>query len=307
VIVTSTFDSITFSNISAITGIGGVSKVSMGVLSEDDESGPKLLTKNAPLADSYTIPNLQTGARYVVWIDAWDANDNRNSFDFADVTPTDSTGPYDLDKLAVSGATSSSIDITGFDLVNDNKEVASFDIFYATTETKPDTANTTLTKAAAGTKYTITGLAANTGYFVWVDAKDTNANTTARQVNATAYSTTAASSIPSVTDNAFWTGDYRKVVPCQGSGGKSGYTLYIFYPFLFSSFPTSWNTAASDIILYGNSTNYNIGSWNTTAPTTATGIPVGIPGGWTVSTSTDTQTTRQYALDKLKAEGFVWK
>ena len=184
-LTTTTETTLTKTGLNFLTDNIGVDKVRIFYSITDNKATASYDTVLAPLPNEYTITGLLPGTRYYSWTEVWDKAGNiAFSHIEGGILTKDETGPYDLDKLAVSGATATSIDITGFDLVQDNDDVASFDVFYATTTVKPTTASVTLTKAEAGTKYTITGLTASTGYYTWVDAKDATGNVTTQQVGS---------------------------------------------------------------------------------------------------------------------------
>lgn len=196
-ITSSTFDIVNFNLVSDDRDTNPNIKVYWSLTNTQPTTTTKSFDLTFAKSNTIQVSGLTNGKKYYVWVVAEDASGNKATKSL-EATTLDSDGPTGTNNLAVGGATATSIDVTGFDLVTDNVGVTNFDIYYSTSATKPSTANTTLTKAQAGSKYTITSLTASTSYYVWVDAKDAAGNVTAQQVNTTAYSTTA------VTTTAFY-------------------------------------------------------------------------------------------------------
>lgn len=190
-ITSSTFDIVNFNLVTDDRDTNPLFNVYWSLTNTQPATTTKFFNLTYAKSNTIQVDGLTNGKKYYVWVVGEDATGNKTTKEL-EATTLDNEGPTGTSNLAVGGATANSIDVTGFNLVDDNVKVTEFDIYYATSTTKPTTANVTLLKADAGSKYTITNLTANTGYYVWVDSKDAAGNVTERQVNATAYSTTAA-------------------------------------------------------------------------------------------------------------------
>lgn len=190
-ITSSTFDIVNFDLVTDDRDTNPLFNVYWSLTNTQPATTTKFFNLNYAKSNTIQVDGLTNGKKYYVWVVGEDATGNKTTKEL-EATTLDNEGPTGTTNLAVGGATATSIDVTGFNLVDDNVKVTEFDIYYATSTTKPTAANVTLTKTDAGSKYTITGLTASTGYYVWVDSKDAAGNVTVRQVNTTAYSTTAA-------------------------------------------------------------------------------------------------------------------
>lgn len=209
-ITSSTFDIVNFNLVTDDRDTNPLFNVYWSLTNTQPATTTKFFNLNYAKSNTIQVDGLTNGKKYYVWVVGEDATGNKTTKEL-EATTLDNEGPTGTTNLAVGGATATSIDVTGFNLVDDNVKVTEFDIYYATSTTKPTAANVTLTKTDAGSKYTITGLTASTGYYVWVDSKDAAGNVTVRQVNTTAYSTTAANTYTTVYNNGVETTTYPLV------------------------------------------------------------------------------------------------
>ena len=130
---------------------------------------------------AYTFTGLTCGTDYTLGVDAYDAAGNQSAQATTAISTSacpDATPPSTPGSLAVSGATSTSINVS-WAASSDNVGVAGYGVY----------SNGTLVGSPSGTSYTLNGLTCGTSYTVAVDAVDAAGN---RSGKATVSSSTAA-------------------------------------------------------------------------------------------------------------------